>query len=527
MAKLNRQHKIILLVVLGLLATVSGYAYGQFHNHNYNYVAPNDDRIIDGVQVGPMAVGGLSLEEAADKLISWSQTALSQVVRFNYEGKVWERTLADLGIEINWKAALEEASKAGKQGNFWQRYSLWATAKEEGYQILVPYKFDEARTASIIATMTDELTIEPVEATRTINAQNEVIISAEKPGLRIDSQKAARELQAQLGSGPTEPMNKKLNVALRKTEIPPQVTRADLEKQRINSLLASYTTSFATSSANRSYNIKVAAEAIDNHLLAPGETFSFNQVVGPRSQEAGYKEALVIVKNEMVPGLGGGVCQVSTTLYNAVLRANLLVVERSNHSLPVSYVPVGWDATVTYGGIDFKFRNPYEGYLLLKTQIKGKNLTVQIFGDEQYRKEVELSSRIIARIEPRVITRPNPDLYEGKEIVEQQGKAGIKVQVYRIFKQAGQVINQELISTDLYNPINKIVQIGTKKNTEDLVEKIPDQPTETVTDLIPETRAGAGKVDTLNPPSSTTGTESPTTRDMADSPETPPSLERE
>lgn len=146
--------------------------------------------------------------------------------------------------------------------------------------------------------------------------------------------------------------------------------------------IAQYSTNFDSSLVNRTENLRLAAKALDGKLLAPGEQFSFNESVGERTAEAGYKEALIIVGNTFTPGLGGGVCQVSSTLYNAVILAHLEIVERHRHSLPVEYVPPGQDATVAFPTLDFKFRNSTDAYLLIRSFIERNTLTFRLYRKE-------------------------------------------------------------------------------------------------------------------------------------------------
>lgn len=143
--------------------------------------------------------------------------------------------------------------------------------------------------------------------------------------------------------------------------------------------IAQYSTYFDSSLTNRTENIRLAAKALDGKLLAPGERFSFNESVGERTAEAGYKEALIIEGDVFTPGLGGGVCQVSSNLYNAVILANLEILERHHHTLPISYVPPGQDATVAYAILDFKFRNSTDAYLLIRSFVEGNTLTFQLY----------------------------------------------------------------------------------------------------------------------------------------------------
>ncbi len=143
--------------------------------------------------------------------------------------------------------------------------------------------------------------------------------------------------------------------------------------------IAQYTTRFDSTQVNRTENIRLAAKALDGKLLAPGERFSFNKSVGERVAEAGYKEALIIEGNTFTPGLGGGVCQVSSTLYNVVLLAELEINERHRHSLPVNYVPPGRDATVSFPILDFKFTNSIDAYLQIRSFVDGNTLTFQLY----------------------------------------------------------------------------------------------------------------------------------------------------
>ena len=152
-----------------------------------------------------------------------------------------------------------------------------------------------------------------------------------------------------------------------------------VKEPEIEQPIAQYVTHFNPSQVNRTENIRLAAKALDGKLLAPGERFSFNESVGRRTFEAGYKEAMIIEGNKFIPGLGGGVCQVSSTLYNLVNLAHLEILERHHHSLPVDYVPPGQDATVSYRILDFKFRNTTDNYLQIRSLVKGNTLTIQLY----------------------------------------------------------------------------------------------------------------------------------------------------
>jgi len=151
------------------------------------------------------------------------------------------------------------------------------------------------------------------------------------------------------------------------------------ERDKLPQKIGSYTTFFNPTEKSRTKNLKLAAETINNYQLKPGGIFSFNKTVGPRSPDRGYEKAIIYVNKEKVEDYGGGICQVSSTLYNAVLKAALPVLERHAHSLPVAYVPMGKDATVNYGTKDFKFKNDRARGILIQTKVENNKLTVELY----------------------------------------------------------------------------------------------------------------------------------------------------
>lgn len=180
---------------------------------------------------------------------------------------------------------------------------------------------------------------------------------------------------------------------------------------------------------------------------------------------------MVIVANEFVPGLGGGVCQVSSTLYNTVLLAGLEIVERSSHSLPIAYVPLGRDATVSYGIQDFKFRNNSEHHIYIKTSVGRSSITMKIFGNLQQRKNVRLETAINSVINPKVTTKKDNALLKGKTVVEKAGTKGYRTSAYRIINGT-----KKLLSQDYYRPTERIVRVGTKEPPKESEPEEPKDP---------------------------------------------------
>lgn len=208
----------------------------------------------------------------------------------------------------------------------------------------------------------------------------------------------------------------------------PSVTTNMLGSEAFPNLLSQYSTSYSTRDQKRTTNLRLAANKINGTVLMPGETFSYNKVVGERTIAAGYQEAPIYVSGKVVDGLGGGICQITTTLYNAVVYANLDIVERSNHQFVPSYAPASRDATVVYGSIDFKFKNNRDYPIKIICSVQNGIANFQIYGlktDNDY--EVTISNRVTG-------TTSN----------------AIYSQAYKILKQNGQVVSSTLLSQDVY-----------------------------------------------------------------------------
>lgn len=246
----------------------------------------------------------------------------------------------------------------------------------------------------------------------------------------------------------------------------PKKTINNLGEEAFPDLLATFSTRFDGSNYNRNINIKLAAKKVNGTVILPGEKFSFNTIVGSRTIEAGFKEGTAYVGGKVVPDVGGGVCQVSSTIYNTALLANMQIVERSNHMFTTGYVAASRDATVYYGSLDFVFKNSRKYPIKMVASANGGVCKVSIYGikeDKEY--EVIIQSKITSYINPTTIYKEDPTLEEGKEIVEQTAITGCRSEGYKILKLNGRIVSQTLLSKDTYKSRNKIVRRGTKKTT--------------------------------------------------------------
>ena len=245
----------------------------------------------------------------------------------------------------------------------------------------------------------------------------------------------------------------------------PEITTENLEKVLFADVLGSFKTTYNASNKNRSNNLELAGKSINNKIYLPGETFSYNDALGERTAARGYKEAHVYSGGEVVDGLGGGICQISSTLYNAVLKADLEIVERKNHMFWPEYVDPSFDATVAWGSIDFKFKNNRETPIKITASVSGGTASVTIYGKKKADEPtIELLCKKLKEIPAQTVERQDPNMNEGKRETIQSPVRGYDSEGYKIYKDAnGKEIKRELISKDHYDATNKIVKVGTKK----------------------------------------------------------------
>ena len=260
----------------------------------------------------------------------------------------------------------------------------------------------------------------------------------------------------------------------------PEYTRADLEK--IKDVLGTYTTSFATSSSSRITNLRNACSKINGTMVYPGDTFSIMDLIAPLNADNGYLKAGSYSAGELVESYGGGVCQVATTLYNAVLLAELDVTERYNHQMTVSYVDLSFDAAVSdSGNQDFKFVNIYDIPLYVEGYIDGYTITFTIYGEETRaaNRRIEYYSERLATIQPgKDIVTKDKNMEEGKEKVTQASHTGYRAKLWkRVFVDDVEQSNTE-VNSSYYAPSARRVTVGTKKKKEDKDDdKKPDKKT--------------------------------------------------
>jgi vancomycin resistance protein YoaR len=443
-----------LLITTTIVATL---AAGSIPVYYVNAVDGNWQGIIyPGVYIEDLNVGGKQFSEAKELIENqYGKMLLSKKIEIEVNGKSYLLDYNGLDAKYNIDEVAKEAFSYGKQGNIIERYKLIKGESKKEFKL--GFTYNSMLIDGLIDRIEQETNKEPINAKISIVNGN-INITPEVNGVKLWRDKLRMLILEQING---ELSNASIKIQAPLNTIKPEITAEKLSE--INGLVSSFSTSFSTSTENRIRNIELSTKAINGTLLMPGETFSFNETVGERTKARGYKEAGVIIGDKIESGLGGGICQVSSTLYNTMLQANIKASERRNHTLPLAYVGMGLDATVDWGNIDYKFKNTLDTPIYIEGYVKNKNVYFNIYSNKKLSgRTYELVTDIYDRVQPNIKYVDDPNLSEGETVVVKQASEGYKVKVYRKTYENGKLINTEMISNDYYLPVNGEVIRGTK-----------------------------------------------------------------
>lgn len=294
----------------------------------------------------------------------------------------------------------------------------------------------------------------PTDASYTVS-EHRLVFSESSPGVTFDDKEVRRVLKEEEGKAVVE-------VPVKVEQ--PQITTESLKNSLLGDKLGTFSSDFSSSSADRAHNIQLACDKINKYVLAPGEEFSYNEVVGPRTTERGFRMANVYVGNTVQPGIGGGICQVSSTMFNAAVYAGLDITARRNHTLPVSYVPMGRDATVSYGSVDFKFKNNYSKPIEIHAECIGRKNVITIYGTNEYpNRKIEIETEKTGTTTPKVVRKEDATLPEGTVKVESAGTNGSSYIAYKVVYENGVKISRDVLCKSTYSGKDRVEIVGTKK----------------------------------------------------------------
>lgn len=445
MAKAIKKYFIWIALILLLMAGTTIYFASQMS------FGPSD-QILPGVYLQGVNFSGMKADQAKSA-IQRIQTNFEKPIHIQYKDLRWTLPMNRVGIKLNAEGEISRAMAIGRTGSLWQRFQERRQAYR-GIKLTPGITLDQTALEELVAEATEVIVMPPRDAGLIINSDNTVEISPGHSGHLVDIDQLTVDIKQHLLKEDQSP------IALSLLEVPPRRSTEEVKEMGVNTLLGTFSTQFDPNKVNRAYNVSVAAAALDGLTVSPQEVVSFNEVVGPRSTEAGYKDAPIIINNELVDGLGGGVCQVSTTLYNAVLLANLEVIERTNHSMPISYVPIGRDATVVFDSIDFKFKNNTDYWLYIQSYVVKGRLIIKIFGNSSFNSDVVIRSWVDETYKPETIVEDDYGIRMGDRVVKQKGFQGYKSSAERIIMKEGKVIKVEKLPSSIYKAKNQIISQG-------------------------------------------------------------------
>lgn len=486
----------------------------------FSLINLNNTKIMKGVSIKKIDVSGLTIEEAKQKLNEIVKLELEKNIELKY--KDFEMTISPEQIEMDYdiESAVQEAYEVGRKENIILNNYDILNALLIKKNIEPKFSYNEEKMDELITDISKKLpdsvaesayyiednyliitkghygTVIKAESLKeaildSINSKDNKIIEIEvsyKEPDKIDIDKIYSEIhiEPQNAYYETNPFKiyahvdgvdfgitleearamleqeqEEYKIPLKYTE--PEITTSKIGTEAFPDLLASFSTKYDASNTNRSRNMEIAGQKINGVVLMPGEEFSYNKVVGKRTPEAGFKPAGVYEGGKVVTGYGGGICQVSSTLYNTVVLANLEVLERKNHQFVTGYVAAGRDATVNYGTIDFRFRNSRKYPVKIICNVSNGICEVKLYGaKEEVEYIVKIESKVTGSIPYTTKYEENPNMEIGKEKVIQYGANGCRSIAYKILILNGSVVTQEVLSEDTYSAMNKIIQRGTR-----------------------------------------------------------------
>lgn len=497
----------ILIILVALFSTI------------FAVINMKSDKVLKGITINEIDISELTKEQAIEKLNNIYGTRAEQQIYLTHGEYETSVTYEALEVKYQIQDAVNEAYNIGRSGNVIQNNFEILKTWKQGKNIKLNITLDTDMINQIgqnINNSIDDAVVQPSYYVEKADAQ--LIITAGKKGVKVDEEQLLADIYKVLNEESEEekieiPMSEdnpdqidinKIHeevykevkdayytsnpftvypeeegidfdveqantiIAEEKEEyiIPLKITKPsktvkDIGTEAFPDLLATFSTKYNAGNAGRTTNLRLAANKINGTVLLPNEEFSYNAVVGERTISAGYKMAATYSNGAVVDGLGGGICQISSTLYDAVVMANLKITTRRNHQFVTSYVPAGKDATVVWGSQDFKFVNSRKYPVRITATVQGGVATVQVWGiKEEVEYDISIETKKIATIAPTTQYVQDPSLASGQQKVVQAGSDGRKVEAYKVMKLNGQVVSTTLLSRDTYNAMKRIVHVG-------------------------------------------------------------------
>lgn len=394
----------------------------------------DDEELIKIQYIDPLMKNNIVIE-ANNKIYTLNSSKL--IKRYDIKSE------ADRLPNLNEKLSLYEKSKLLKKGAK-QLYN-------------VAFVYDEDYIKKCIKAIEKDFNRQPVNASVTRLDDGNIIINPDVKGYKLEGDKLEEEIKKNISDKNGSCIRIKAPI----TEIKAAITKDKIFP--INAKISSFTTNFSSSSYERSNNIELSTKLINGKILMPDEIFSFNDCVGERTKDRGFMRAPVLVGDKVDSGIGGGICQVSSTLYNAILRAGIKPIERTHHTLPSSYVELGLDATVDWKDIDFKFKNTLGYPIYIEGYTRNKNLYINIYSNSSLlRNKYVISSNVYKTTYQIAKASAGSNLSSEQAFAMQESCGGYDVKITRDTYDNDKLVKSEIISDDEYPAVPGIIKLGTR-----------------------------------------------------------------
>lgn len=434
--------------LLILLFTIIYLSVGLFFLNLFK-----NERLPDSLWVNGMAVSGMTLDQI---FMSINKNLPESIhVKFYIDNEIWDEQtlyLSSIGLRYPKQTLHDKLQSFTRDISLLQRLDQ-IHKKNERQDIELKLDYDDVALYHWVESQAMVIYRDPIQPE--IYMENGKIVLQEGiDGVYLDAEKLQQLLQLNISRHDFSDIEFFLN------RVAPD--EAIKENDDFTKEISKYLTPLEEHE-NRIINIRLASQMLHGYRLEPNASFSFNEVVGKASEDAGYRMAPVIQGGVFVDGIGGGICQVSSTLYQAALHGGMIIQERRNHSLPVGYLPVGMDAVIVYGQFDLKFQNPYTFPVLILAWVHESHLHVALYGSQAFEPEkIRIQSRYVEEIPHQTRIIEDQTLNKGVEFVEHPGAAGYRVTVYRVQGDTKAHYREERLSVDYYRPLDRVVRMGVK-----------------------------------------------------------------
>ncbi len=434
----------------------------------YAQDATTDRTIADNIYIGDIAVGGMTEAQATEAVNDYVKSLGDTEFTLTVDDKSVVAKASDFGIEWSNPVLVKDAMGVGRTGNLIERYKSKKDLEHENLVYDITYTADKDKVKQYLEANTESMNQDAVNYG--LKRENGVFSIVDgQNGVAVDVDKSADEIVSYIEGNWTQA---DATIELAASVVEPEGTKEQLE--RVKDVLGTYTTDFSSSSAGRAQNVRNGASKINGHVIYPGEQFSVYEAVNPFTAENGYELAGSYENGTTVQTYGGGICQVSTTLYNAVIRAELSIDERFCHSMIVGYVQPSMDAAIAGTYKDLKFTNNYDFPVYIEGYTNGGQITFTVYGEETRpaNREVIFESETTSTTEPETKFVASDSQPIGYVNTDQNAHTGYTAKLWKVVKENGVEVSRDTFNNSTYNASPKIITVGTKSDNKDAVAAI-------------------------------------------------------